>query len=615
MLKLEAQYRDMPGDEGTKMLAGMTLMAKTPGILGITQDAPQRWIDKMAAGPFADIEGGQWEESFLQRSALRARKRAVGVDVPELDYDAYGKDITKTVYQQAQDFAEISLGTQTLGIQEQFAGMGLSEYTPLIEMFGKDQVRSMQQMMSLSPNRLTEQAMLGNLPAKYAIGDINMQGIQTGLRYGTTSLQMGQISGAVMGQEILGSRLAASATGQAMIEGFEDPAGNLWGGTRGAEWEHIASMRVFQDDQMGLNQQRIGMQAGYLQNIWAIQDKQRALQHRQRLWGFEMQEQQFEVGGAQWEEQRGLARRGQLQQRGWQQQDWAMQDQERALQWQWKQEDFDENIRFMSGRQRKLAERGMERQTVMHGLEETQVGRQKERQEELWRLADERFNMERDHWETNRELVEENMEKQREFYDEGKKYADEMIEAQRAYQLAQLGMQQKQLDLQIEQIEAQREYEDSMRLTSQFQGDSIKHLRMLMELDPGGMFVDMINAIMKSMGFSTLGGSAGTGHWGLGLSEEDQKVYEDAYGRAVGGDMIPGVSYLTGEFEPELVRSGTIGSVATLGDLRTAERLYHDRWDDSSSFSSGQQSISIYIGEKKIKEFIIDTISKELKVH
>lgn len=88
-----------------------------------------------------------------------------------------------------------------------------------------------------------------------------------------------------------------------------------------------------------------------------------------------------------------------------------------------------------------------------------------------------------------------------------------------------------------------------------------------------------------------------------------------------GGDMIPGMSFILGETEAEMVRPGVFGSVVTQNDFRQAARLNNDRWNDSSSFAEsgsklgGQQVLNLYIGNKKIKQFIVDTISEELEVH
>jgi hypothetical protein len=543
---------------------------------------------------------------LLKRSALRAGKRAVGVDVPELDYDAFDRDITKTVQEQAQDFAEISLGQQTLGIQQQLAGMGISQFNQAIEGFDFGQVQGLQSAMAFKQNTLTQMAQQDMLGDEFAMGDINLQGQLTGLGWGTTSLQAGATPGTEMAARIFGAGWEDQGAAQGAVFGVQDPTGQMVGGTRGLSWALKYAQRGYQSDQMDLQRSRIGVSSYYAHKMWEVQDEQRALSHRQSQWGFEFQQRQFDMSGEQFAERSGLSRREQLMRREWGQEDFATNQAVSAMQWGWKTEDFEENVRFMSGRQRKIAERGMERATVMRGLAVDQEDKEKERMEEMNRMADEQYNMQMDHHRENRDLIEENMEKQKEFYEEGRKLQDELIKLQRAQFDAQQGLALRQIELQEEHTATVEELQDAMTLINQEEQDRTAEFRKMIELNPAKMMERIVAAFIALQ---------------AAIGETPARLGGDIP-HAVGGDVIPGVTYLTGEFEPELVRSGTIGSVATLGDLRTAERLYHDRWDDSSSFSSpnrgsgnGQQSISIYIGEKKIKEFIIDTISKELKVH
>lgn len=609
--KLEQRYVDMPEEEIMRMQAGMQVMMRTPGILqetvGMTPEERERLALEMRP-----LSGSEWEEDYMKKRAIFEQQRAVGIQGEMPSISDYVSGVIKSPEQLARDEAESLLDTRGVGLQQQMLSYGV---TGMGEMIGGMDIRQMHiagGAISMDRNVLTKLAMGAGLPSRFALGDIGLGGQQTGLSWGTTGLAQGGMTGAEVALGIAGPEWAESGAWQGAVSGVRDPTGEMVGGTRGLAWAQTYLQRGYASDQMDLAKSRLGAQAGHMQRMWGIQDQQRALQHEQRLYGFEMQEQQFEMGGRQWEENRGLSRRGQLAQRQWTLQDRTMEDTTSALQWQWQQEDFEENVRFMTGRERMQAERGMERKTIMRGLGETQRERERSRQEEMWALQDEQFNLQREHYEENRELIEENMKKQREYYDEGKKLQDEMIEAQRAYQMAQLGLQQQQIELQEKYTTDMNELEDVQRLIKEHGQGITAEFNSWVAMNLPEFLDEVYEALQR---FFDLEDNVRISNqtWNLGGEEFDK--------RQMGGDMIPGVSYITGEIEAEIVRPGVIGSVVTQNDFRQAARLNNDRWNDSSSFvtgggsTGGQQILNVYIGNKKIKQFIVDTISQELEVH
>jgi hypothetical protein len=153
-------------------------------------------------------------------------------------------------------------------------------------------------------------------------------------------------------------------------------------------------------------------------------------------------------------DQRGLQGQQMQMTRGFTQADWAFQDTQRGMNWQWKQEDFQEQARFMTGRQRRLAERGMQRETITYNLEGERITTQRDQQKQLWNLEDERFEMERTHFEENQEFAKDQLQKQREFYEENKKLQEEELILTRKYQLESLALNMKSLEAQLKAAEA-----------------------------------------------------------------------------------------------------------------------------------------------------------------
>ncbi|MEA2000023.1 MAG: hypothetical protein U9N61_11965, partial [Euryarchaeota archaeon] len=196
--------------------------------------------------------------------------------------------------------------------------------------------------------------------------------------------------------------------------------------------------------------------------FWGVQDKQFALQGRQQEYNFAYQERELALSDEYWHQNMGLQQRQAGMQRTWAQEDWAYQDQRRNLSWQWKQEDFQENVRFMTGRQRKLAERNMERDTIVQNLETEQIDTKRERQEELWALEDERFEINTNYHETQMAHQEERLDKMRQFYEEGRVLQKQQMELSKAYFIEQNALQRASAALQMDQAEFQKTIADDL---------------------------------------------------------------------------------------------------------------------------------------------------------
>jgi len=239
--------------------------------------------------------------------------------------------------------------------------------------------------------------------------------------------------------------------------------------------------------------------------FWGLQDRQMALSRRQAAWGaqyqrrsmalqwegYGLQGRSLDIGAQRIElqdhgldlQRRGLAlserqheisierqessigfnramlglnRQQTLIQRQGTRDDWVMQDQVRDLQWQWKSEDFDESVRFMSGRQRKLAERQFGRDTVMHNIEGDNVTRQRERQKQIWSLEDKRFRLQEKRQNEEIEHQEELIEIQKQQF-ELRREQFALTEENLVLNKEQFEIQKEQYELQGEQLELQQE--------------------------------------------------------------------------------------------------------------------------------------------------------------
>lgn len=216
----------------------------------------------------------------------------------------------------------------------------------------------------------------------------------------------------------------------------------------------------FNTGQFGWNIPGVGQYTSTGGGFWGAQDASRYLGYAQQEWQTGFQREQLGMQQRQWQQNFALQQKQATMQRGWTQEDWLYQDTTRAMQWGWKQEDFAEQARFMTGRDRRLAERQMRRETIMHDLEGEQIDKQKERQKELWKLEDERFDLSRQHNKEQLDMQNQQIAMSEKFFEERKKLEEEQVALQRAYQIEQMNLQKQAIGAQAAVAKAAREAQE-----------------------------------------------------------------------------------------------------------------------------------------------------------
>jgi hypothetical protein len=293
-------------------------------------------------------------------------------------------------------------------------------------------------------------------------------------------------------------------------------------------------------------------------------------------------------------------------QRSWAREDWGWQDMTRNLQWGWKREDFEEEVRFMGGRQRKLAERQMRRETTMFGLEGERIDTERKRQEESWDLEDERFDIQRKHYEQSKKLQEEAMEMNRRFYEEQKKMQEEQVKLERAFYVEQQKLQEQAIGTSLYYAQLQHDNAMAMLGLQDLQDTTIANSRILSEKQAAWM-ADMISTL-DSM---------------LIRSRELKRIHEHISGyaddedmeggRAGGGQVSANATYLIGERGPELFKPYATGLITPTHQLQNP-------WDTSivgSSRSTDKRPVihlAVNIGDERLGTYILDTVQEALEV-
>lgn len=448
-----------------------------------------------AAGPeptIEEYEGLAGDEVEAQRQMIAAQMAQVlpnmAQQIQMASIQAFGHapiTTATTGLGMTQQQAQIQFGAQMGqtfmqgGMTEAQAGWFGEAFTAMTP----QQFQQYQGLFSLQPMRVADWAFNnpqmaaglvagGNLrgaggaqinPLNLGLTDVNAQGQLTGMAWGTTSLARPM----EVAQLMAGGMAAPAAAALSSQNSAAAAWGANWQQTGGAALPWMQAMatggqfaaQAYQQKRAGEAQlasagnqlAMLALQAEYMPKFWALEDRSRALGYAQTEWGFGQQERQMEMQQRFFYQNIGLQQEQMQMQRGWTREDWAYNDQMRAMQWGWRVEDFEEQSRFMTGRQRRLAERQMGRETLTHDLETEQYEKQKDRQQELWDLEDRRFQNQIAQYQEQLDMQKESLAKQREFFEERKQLEAEQTALQREYW-------QKQHDLQVAAAGAQAAY-------------------------------------------------------------------------------------------------------------------------------------------------------------
>jgi len=214
-----------------------------------------------------------------------------------------------------------------------------------------------------------------------------------------TNYQMGMQrfqTGIAQTREMWGLQDVGARLGYVQAMGGVSPLGGQYAGRFDFQEARIG---------MGLGQfmqgQELSRRTFELQRGWQAQDWQRRQEDISRQFG------------------RGMV------QRGWTEEDWASQQARTGREFGWQMEDYEESIRFATGRERKRLMIQRERATTRFGEDEAQFQKQKDRQAEIWGWEDEDFERVKDRLGEERERNEELAKIQRERFDMQKRHQEE----------------------------------------------------------------------------------------------------------------------------------------------------------------------------------------------
>ena len=341
--------------------------------------------------------------------------------------------------------------------------------------------------------------------------------------------------------------------------------------------------------------------------FWGVQDAFMNMNWAQQQWNFGQQSQQMEMGNRFFQQNMGLNVQQSQMQRGWSMEDWQTQDRTRAMQWGWKVEDFGEQARFLTGRDRRMAERQMGRETIMHDIEGEQIDKQRERQRELWDLEDERFRVQRQQQQEQLRFSQEALKVQMQFFEERKKLEEEQNKLQRAYQIEQMRLSEEQVKASAAYAEIQSEIAETMRMVEEFavragaegslfnEDTLIAILEVLVDINPE--LKELLDTLKEAKKWAGGGG-------GSGGPRPKPAQYGDT--------LFSGEMGLVGETSPELIKPYFTSEIIPQGKF--------DPWQHGvilPTLDDGKKQpiiLNISVGGKHLKQVILDTASGDIEI-
>lgn len=427
-------------------------------------------------------------------------------------------------------------------------------------------------------------------------------GQYTGLPWGTNTLAIpGLYSSEQQAGNIFGSDWASN-------QKYSSPAINalISGGTRGLQDYQNQLQYSFQMQQIALSQAQLDLTQQYRPQFYALEDKSRQLGYQQTEWGFTQQQKQIDLSRKFFTENTAMQKTEMTYNRQFARQDWQYQDQVRDLQWQWKQEDYGENVRFMTGRQRRLAERQMGRDTIMHDLEGDQIQKKRSQQETLWKLEDKRFETSKQQQEEQLKMQEENLAKQKEFFAERKKLEEQQVKLQRQYEAEQMKLQQQGINLQKAQasemrkleetwLQLQRTMEDARAQTNLLNSESFATLlQALKDADPiFQAYIEKVRELNNAM-------------------DPNATTPSSPPKKAGGGPTLAGTTYQINEYGQEFFRSNQSGVIIPMNPKNP--------WNATVSTNQGSAGgntptvVVINIGNERLGNFVLNAVEKGISV-
>ena len=470
--------------------------------------------------------------------------------------------------------------------------------------------------------------------------DIGMNGQMTGMNWGQTSFQSNSMFGNMSAEKNMQNMLGADYKTNPMFAGAQDviKAGvegvdlgytfktatgetSKIGGIEGMQFKMQQQQDAFTMANLNRQEKMMALDESYTKSSWQFQDKGRALSNQYQEWQFGFQQRGLDRQQSQFNENMGMQLAQTNMQRGNTREDWGYNANVRSLQWTWKTEDFEENNRFLTGRQRKISERGMDRDTTMHNMEEGQIAKGISRQQQAWALEDKRFEIQRKQFGENMKAQQEQLDRSRQYFEENKHLQDQQIKAEREHYKQNLALQKEATAAQIAYNKTQMDNQRAMAALALSMKSNQATANLMVDgwqTLTAALIANSIAVQANIRAYQPAGGNNPSSQNNTWTSSGGE--HPGGGGEALGGPIRAGQRYRVGELGPEDFISDVDGKIIP----------NHRRGSNNSNFAedaaetafiplakrnsqgSGMQQINIFIGNDKIDQYIVRAIQGEL---
>lgn len=177
-----------------------------------------------------------------------------------------------------------------------------------------------------------------------------------------------------------------------------------------------------------------------------LSEREFALSVQKQQYDFGIQERQIGISSARFYEGMGVQQKQSAKEYQWQQQDWTYGEQTAQTHFGWAMEDYDREIRFSRGRDRRQLERQRDRAVVDETMREGHSQDEKSRIDERRKWELESQDRQKRYFEEDKKLQQERLDKDKEFFAVSRAFGEERLQLQRTE--AQLSQYYGELELQ-----------------------------------------------------------------------------------------------------------------------------------------------------------------------
>lgn len=397
----------------------------------------------------------------------------------------------------------------------------------------------------------------------------------------------------------------------------------------------------FNTGKFGFNIPGIGAYQSQGGGQWGLADAGRYLGYAQQEYGFGMQQRQLNLQTSQFYESMGLQAQGMALGRAQGTQQFQYAQGISAQQFGFGQTMFREQARFLSGRERRLAEMQNKENVTVYGMEKEQREKEFGFQKQQWKLQTEQYNLQIKQFEQTKQLQQEQLTTSIKFYQEQKKLQEQAILLDRAYWVEQIKLQEASAAIQAKSIKDQKtmnDYdlayqkfmEDQNNLLGNLNANSFPNLIKNLQDKVPAAFQIMINKMLLAVGAPK----------GIVINPDDankpiapgmppdtsgnwvwngKQWVAKTTGKALGGMIYPGQSAIVGD-NPFQARTGYEELISALpgGGAMISSNAQMNRAMGTIISRAGMngktiaQPINVYLGNEKLASYVVDIVAKDL---